>query len=162
MCLDLSTAEQVKSTNFAKFPLLDPLSFFRAWTLYTFYMHHNIFIWIQIYCTRLKLVRCDGFYGRGGGFTRSQGAPHSLHFGWLYSVIFLIDFYDFFSFCRDDMYVVRKIWFLNNYAACIFASDGYESSQEVLLAWFPPHNQQKCFFFSSKPLMVGFSLRRSR
>ena len=52
-----------------------------------------------------------------------------------------------FSFCRDNIYVVRKIWFLNNYAACIFASDGYESSQEVLLAWFPPHNQQKCFFF---------------
>ena len=45
------------------------------------------FIWIQIYCSGLKLVRCDGFYGRGRGFTRSRGAPRSsLHFGWLYFV----------------------------------------------------------------------------
>ena len=32
----------------------------------------KFFIRIQMYCSaRLKLVRCDGFYGRGVGFTRS-------------------------------------------------------------------------------------------
>ena len=60
----------------------------------------KFFIRIQMYCSaRLKLVRCDGFYGRGVGFTRSCRADPAFsirlysrhffvflvrHFWWLY------------------------------------------------------------------------------
>ena len=95
------------------------------------------FIWIQIYCSELKLVRCDGFYGRGRGFTRSQGAPRShLHFGWLYFVHICMFFYYFLlgqfflQSEEEDVWALRAL----HAAACIL--DGFISVIFLILFLF--------------------------
>ena len=63
----------------------------------------KFFIRIQMYCSaRLKLVRCDGFYGRGVGFTRSCRADpafsirlYSRHFFVFFGPAFLMALFVF-------------------------------------------------------------------
>ena len=66
----------------------------------------KFFIRIQMYCSaRLKLVRCDGFYGRGVGFTRSCRADpafsirlYSRHVFVFFGPAFLMAVFVFFIF----------------------------------------------------------------
>ena len=66
----------------------------------------KFFIRIQMYCSaRLKLVRCDGFYGRGVGFTRSCRADpafsirlYSRHFFVFFGPAFLMALFVFLHF----------------------------------------------------------------
>ena len=74
----------------------------------------KFFIRIQMYCSaRLKLVRCDGFYGRGVGFTRSCRADPAFSIR-LYSRHFFCLFWSgiFDGFIRVIFlsFLVRHFW----------------------------------------------------